>query len=89
MWVWPHRWVTFAVMCPLPPSELYENLGYVGASIKHHLVEGMRNMWQQLNDLARSHTTGPQSTDQEELSVEPGQHSRVVGVACSDKPGRI
>lgn len=51
--------------------ELYENLGYVGASIKHHLVEGMRNMWQQLNDLARSHTSGSQNTEQQEqLTVE-------------------
>ena len=37
--------------------ELYENLGQVGASIKHHLVEGMRNMWQQLNEFARSHSS--------------------------------
>ena len=35
--------------------ELYDNLGTMGASIKHHLVEGMRNMWQQLNEFARSH----------------------------------
>lgn len=38
-------------------TELYENLGQVGASIKHHLVEGMRNMWQQLNEFARSHSS--------------------------------
>lgn len=38
-------------------AELYENLGQVGASIKHHLVEGMRNMWQQLNEFARSHSS--------------------------------
>ncbi len=30
----------------------------MGASIKQHLVEGMRNMWQQLNEFARSHTSG-------------------------------
>ena len=45
-----------------PPVELYENLGQVGASIKQHLVDGMRNMWHQLNEIARSHTS--QSTDQ-------------------------
>ena len=29
----------------------------VGASMKQYVVEGMRNMWQQLNELARSHRT--------------------------------
>ena len=48
---------------PPPPSlfthcvrtELYETVENVGASMKHYVVEGMRNMWQQLNELARSH----------------------------------
>ena len=43
--------------CFVFSTELYENLGQVGASIKHHLVEGMRNMWQQLNEFARSHSS--------------------------------
>jgi len=44
--------------------ELYENLGQVGASIKQHLVDGMRNMWHQLNEIARSHTSQPTDKDQ-------------------------
>ena len=49
-------------------AELYDNLGTMGASIKQHLVEGMRNMWQQLNEFARSHTsnTGFQSLEVED-----------------------
>lgn len=45
------------LFCVPLSAELYENLGQVGASIKHHLVEGMRNMWQQLNEFARSHSS--------------------------------
>ena len=26
-------------------------------SVRYHLVEGIRNMWHQLNELARAHTT--------------------------------
>ncbi|CAI8058269.1 SEC23-interacting protein, partial [Geodia barretti] len=40
--------------------ELYETVEHVGASMKHYVVEGMRNMWQQLNELARSHRSGDQ-----------------------------
>ncbi len=64
-------------------AELYENLGYVGKSIKHHLVEGMRNMWQQLNDLARSHTTN--STVSQGKGEE--QDTLVVGNTLSGKQG--
>ena len=39
------------------PTELYETVEQVGASMKQYVVEGMRNMWQQLNELARSHRT--------------------------------
>ena len=46
--------MTYVCLCL--HAELYENLGQVGASIKHHLMEGMRNMWSQLNEIARSHT---------------------------------
>ena len=70
-WVGPSAVRLMLLLCLC--AELYENLGYVGASIKHHLVEGMRNMWQQLNDLARSHTSGSQTTEQEQLKVETGQ----------------
>ena len=41
-------------------SELYETVEQVGASMKQYVVEGMRNMWQQLNELARSHRTEEQ-----------------------------
>ena len=41
-------------------TELYETVEHVGASMKHYVVEGMRNMWQQLNELARSHRSGDQ-----------------------------
>ena len=49
-------------------AELYENLGHMGASIKQHLVEGMRNMWHQLNEIARSHT----SSDQAQIDLPQG-----------------
>ena len=62
--VFPKLTVPYATMCLCMVeidccflTELYENLGQVGASIKHHLVEGMRNMWQQLNEFARSHSS--------------------------------
>ena len=41
-------------------AELYETVEHVGASMKQYVVEGMRNMWQQLNELARSHRSGDQ-----------------------------
>lgn len=65
-------------------AELYENLGYVGKSIKHHLVEGMRNMWQQLNDLARSHTMTSS------LAQGKGEDQEVqVTEALSGQPGSL
>ena len=67
--------LSLSLLSPLSLSpELYENLGYVGASIKQHLVEGMRNMWQQLNDLARSHTnsTNATSDQQEPATMDTG-----------------
>lgn len=45
-------------------TELYENIGQVSTNLKAYLVDGMRNMWQQLNEFARSHTSG-----QEQLQV--------------------
>ena len=42
---------------PCCTTELYETVEQVGASMKQYVVEGMRNMWQQLNELARSHRT--------------------------------
>ncbi len=45
-------------------SELYENIGQVSTNLKTYLVDGMRNMWQQLNEFARSH-----SSAQEQLQV--------------------
>ncbi len=38
-------------------TEIYENLGQVSTNLKAYLVDGMRNMWQQLNEFARSHTS--------------------------------
>ncbi len=45
-------------------TELYENIGQVSTNLKAYVVDGMRNMWQQLNEFARSHTSG-----QEQLQV--------------------
>ena len=56
------------------PAELYENLGQVGASIKQHLVDGMRNMWQQLNEIARSHTSLSAEKDQPDTPQGTSQH---------------
>ena len=57
--------MSFQVLSDAPPlPELYENLGQMGASIKQHLVEEMRNMWHQLNEIARSHTTTDQTKEQ-------------------------
>ena len=39
---------------------------HVGASMKQYVVEGMRNMWQQLNELARSHRNPEQLVRGEE-----------------------
>lgn len=59
----------FLHSCPLLllSIELYENLGQVGASIKQHLVDGMRNMWHQLNEIARSHTSQPTDKDLQKI----------------------
>lgn len=46
--------------------ELYETVEQVGASMKQYVVEGMRNMWQQLNELARSHRGTEQQPSREE-----------------------
>ena len=53
-------------------SELYENLEKVGSSVKHHIVEGMRNMWNQLNELARAHSSvaTPKEEEQEIAQCE-------------------
>ena len=56
------------------PVELYENIERVGQSVKYHLVEGIRNMWNQLNELARAHTsnapiTAAAATNEETDSV--------------------
>ena len=40
-------------------SELYDNLGKVGASLKENIMTGMKNMWDSLSEFARSHTAGP------------------------------
>ena len=51
-------------VCVCMCVELYENLGQVGASIKYHLVEGARNVWNQLSEIARGHTTTEQQQHQ-------------------------
>ncbi len=53
--------------------ELYENLEKVGSSVKHHIVEGMRNMWNQLNELARAHATPTAGMTKEEEEQEIAQ----------------
>ena len=55
--------------------ELYENLEKVGASVRHHLVEGIRNMWNQLNEIARGHTTGIVNKE-EEQELAQGRRSK-------------
>lgn len=68
----------FLHSCPLLlfSIELYENLGQVGASIKQHLVDGMRNMWHQLNEIARSHTSQPTDKDQPDTPQGKSFHRR-------------
>ena len=42
-------------------TELYENLGKMGANLKQNIVSGVRNMLASINEFARSHTsTGTQ-----------------------------
>jgi len=56
--------------------ELYDSLGTVGASIKQHLVEGVRNMWQQLNEFARSHTSMGVETEEDQSGESTHAHAR-------------
>lgn len=49
--------------------ELYETVEQVGASMKQYVVEGMRNMWQQLNELARSHRATERQASRDELDT--------------------
>ena len=49
-------------------AELYETVEHVGASMKQYVVDGMRNVWQQLNELARSHRP-PEQASREELDT--------------------
>ncbi|XP_011407929.1 PREDICTED: SEC23-interacting protein-like [Amphimedon queenslandica] len=56
--------------------ELYENIEKVGQSVKYHLVEGIRNMWHQLNELARAHTNNAaMTTNSDETESIPGDVS--------------
>lgn len=57
--------------------ELYENLERAGASVKQYLVDGIRNMWQQLNELARAH-----STDQTQEHQQQENESMLVMICC-------
>lgn len=41
--------------------------------MKQYVVEGMRNMWQQLNELARSHRGTEQLAPREELDTPTGK----------------
>ena len=55
----------------LPPTELYENLGRMGASLKENLMVGMRNMWESLSEFARSHTASAAAHSQEQGQEQP------------------
>lgn len=76
--------------------ELYENIGQVSTNLKTYLVDGMRNMWQQLNEFARSHTASGQEqlqvTDadvpQEEPEPEPAMEPEVP-IGSLNQGGRI
>ena len=41
--------------------------------MKHYLVEGIRNMWQQLNELARAHTTKENEDQQQQHEESEGE----------------
>ena len=56
-------------------AELYENLERAGASVKQYLVDGIRNMWQQLNELARAH-----STDQTQEQLQQENESTLITI---------
>ena len=58
--------------------EIYDNLERVGASVRHHIVEGVRNMWNQLNELARAHTSSGGGKDEGEGEVMQGTYKIVV-----------
>ena len=62
--------------------ELYENLEKVGASVRHHLVEGIRNMWNQLNEIARGHTTGVVNKEEEQELAQGKQKQELVFDLC-------
>ena len=60
-------------------TELYENLGRMGASLKENLMVGVRNMWESLSEFARSHTTPnaaalAQGQEQPDTPTEPEPH---------------
>ena len=59
--------------------ELYETVEQVGASMKQYLVDGMRNMWHQLNELARSHLHNQQDPLYQE---EPDTPTGLWGAGC-------
>ena len=61
--------------------ELYDNLERVGASVRHHIVEGVRNMWNQLNELARAHTSSG-GKEEGEGEVMQGTYNIAVRVSC-------
>ena len=65
-------------------SELYENLEKVGSSVKHHIVEGMRNMWNQLNELARAHSSvaTPKEEEQEIAQCEHNDYVQIIRPQC-------
>ena len=52
-------------------TELYENLGRMGASLKENLMVGMRNMWESLSEFARSHTSNAAALAQGQGQEQP------------------
>ena len=50
----------------------------MGASMKQYLVEGMRSVWQQLNELARSHRSGDMAREEPDT---PTGRSWLRGIA--------
>jgi len=52
-------------------TELYENLGKMGANLKQNIVEGVRNMLASINEFARSHTSSGAQQEAMPITATP------------------
>lgn len=62
--------------------ELYDSIEKMSQSVRHHVVEGIRNMWAQLNELARAHTTTGTVRDSEDTESKYTTIDREIFVVC-------